>query len=113
MTGNQLGEMSVAIFLALCAVGAGFLLFVLGNFVREGRRRPTKGEASFQDESGRHTVKIHRTIRDSKKVVPMTRRTDLRRHRQDHTNSVSAPVLATPVRSTRTQGLPREKKNHA
>src|SRR5713226_1355580 len=100
MTGNQLGDISVTIFLALCAVGAGFLLFVLGNFVREGRRRPTKGGASLQDESGRHTVKIHRTIRDSKKVVKMTRRTDIRKYGDGRAYSTSLLVSAMPAEST-------------
>jgi len=40
--------MAILIFLALCAAGAGFLLFVLVQFVRDERHGRTNGPAARQ-----------------------------------------------------------------
>lgn len=40
--------MAIVIFLALCAAGAGFLLFVLVHFVRDEKNGRTNGPAARQ-----------------------------------------------------------------
>src|SRR5271169_5121466 len=49
------GEMATTIFLAPCAVGEGFLLYALVQFVREGLRKQ-QPSANINIQSGRRAL---------------------------------------------------------
>ncbi len=50
--------MAILIFLALCAAGAGFLLFVLVHFVRDEKRPGRTGQGHVQEFGGKAVTRI-------------------------------------------------------